>query len=66
MHNIKDLRNNLDNYKKKLNDRNLVFDVKEFNRLDEINRKLINDKEKLVQEMKLVRRLLTFFVKKSN
>ena len=54
MHNIKDLRNNLDNYKKKLNDRNLVFDVEEFNRLDEINRKLINDKEKLEQEKKIL------------
>ena len=52
MHNIKDLRKNLDNYKKKLNDRNLVFDVEEFNRLDETNRKLINDKEKLEKEKK--------------
>ena len=52
MHNIKDLRNNLDNFKKKFKDRNLSFDVKEFKKLDELNRKLINDKEKLEQEKK--------------
>jgi seryl-tRNA synthetase len=52
MHNIKDLRNNLDHYKKKLNERNLDFDVEKFKKLDEINRKLINDKENLEQEKK--------------
>jgi seryl-tRNA synthetase len=52
MHNIKDLRKNLDFYKKKLEDRNLIFDVKKFNNLDELNRKLINDKEILEQEKK--------------
>ena len=52
MHNIKDLRNNLDNFKKKFKDRNLSFDEKEFKKLDELNRKLINDKEKLEQEKK--------------
>jgi seryl-tRNA synthetase len=52
MHNIKDLRKNLDNFKKKLKDRNLDFDKDKFNKLDELNRKLINDKEKLEQEKK--------------
>lgn len=52
MHNIKDLRNNLDNYKKKFNERNLDFDVEKFKKLDEINRKLISDKENLEQEKK--------------
>ncbi len=52
MHNIKDLRKNLDNYKKKFKDRNLDFDIKKFTELDELNRKLINDKEKLEQEKK--------------
>ncbi|MDB9744692.1 serine--tRNA ligase [Pelagibacteraceae bacterium] len=52
MHNIKDLRKNLDSFKKKLKDRNLEFDVDKFNKLDELNRKLINDKEKLEQEKK--------------
>ena len=52
MHNIKDLRKNLATFKKKLKDRNLDFDDVEFNKLDELNRKLINDKEKLEQEKK--------------
>ena len=52
MHNIKDLRKNLDYYTKKFKDRNLVFDKEAFNNLDELNRKLINDKEKLEQEKK--------------
>jgi seryl-tRNA synthetase len=52
MHNIKDLRKSLDYFKKKLKDRNLEFDVDKFNKLDELNRKLINDKEKLEQEKK--------------
>ena len=52
MHNLKDLRKNLDKYKKKLYDRNFTFDVKKFQLLDNDNRKLINDKEKLEQEKK--------------
>ena len=54
MHNIKDLRKNLSIYKKKLKDRNLDLDVENFNKLDELNRKLINDKEKLEQEKKSI------------
>ena len=54
MHNIKDLRKNLRIYKKKLKDRNLDIDVENFNKLDELNRKLINDKEKLEQEKKSI------------
>ena len=49
MHNIKDLRKNLKLYKKKLFDRNFELDINEFEKLDNINRKLINEKEKLVQ-----------------
>jgi len=52
MLNIKVLRKNLDTFKKKLKDRNLEFDVENFNQLDELNRKLINNKEKLEQEKK--------------
>ena len=40
----------LDNYKKKFNDRNLEFDITKFNKLDEINRNLILKKETLEQE----------------
>ena len=52
MHNIKDLRKSLDNFKKKFKERNFEFNVDEFSKLDELNRKLINDKEKLEQEKK--------------
>ena len=54
MHNIKDLRKNLDSFKKKIESRNIEFNIDEFNKLDEINRKLISEKEKLEQEKKLL------------
>ena len=50
MHNIKDLRKNLNLYKKKLSDRNFEFKIELFQSLDQNNRKLISDKEKLEQE----------------
>ena len=52
MNNIKDIRQNLNIYKKKLKERNLEFDVEEFSNLDELNRQLIIKKEKLEQEKK--------------
>ena len=52
MHNIKDLRKNLDFYKKKLKDRNVEFDIIKFNNLDELNRNFIIKKETLEQEKK--------------
>ena len=52
MHNIKDLRNKLAIYKKKLLDRKIEFDEVLFEKLDKNNRKLISEKEKLEQEKK--------------
>ena len=52
MHNIKELRKNLDIFKKKFKDRNVDFDAPHFEKLDNLNRKLINQKEKLEQEKK--------------
>ena len=52
MHNIKDIRKNLENFKKKLSDRNFTFEINVFEDLDNKNRKLINEKEKLEQEKK--------------
>ena len=52
MHNLKDLRSNLDNFKKKFKDRNVDFDIKSFNEKDLLNRDLISKKEKLEQEKK--------------
>ena len=52
MHNIKDLRKNLDKYNKKFLDRNFEFKINKFESLDNENRKLISEKEKLEHEKK--------------
>ena len=52
MHNIKDLRKNLDKYNKKFLDRNFEFNISKFESLDNENRKLIGEKEKLEHEKK--------------
>ena len=52
MHNIKDLRKNLDKYNKKFLDRNFEFNINKFESLDNENRKLIGEKEKLEHEKK--------------
>ncbi len=50
MHNIKELRKNLNTFKKKLLDRNFDLNTDLFKSLDDKNRKLISEKEKLEQE----------------
>ena len=52
MHNLKELRKNLDKFKKKFEDRNVNFDISEFIKRDTLNRDLISKKEKLEQEKK--------------
>ena len=52
MHNLKDLRKNLEFFKKKFKERNVDFDIENFNQIDQINRELINKKELLEQEKK--------------
>ena len=52
MHNIKDLRKNLEKYNKKFLDRNFEFNINKFESLDNENRKLIGEKEKLEHEKK--------------
>ena len=54
MHNVKDLRKNLDIYKKKLLNRNYNLNTNEFENLDKDNRSLISKKEKLEQEKKIL------------
>ena len=54
MHNIKDLRKNLENFKRKFLNRNLDFKISTFEKLDNENRKLINEKEKLESEKKVL------------
>ena len=52
MHNLKELRKNLDNFKKDFDNRNINFDINDFQKKDALNRDLINKKEKLEQEKK--------------
>jgi len=54
MHNLKELRKNLDTLKKKFDDRNVFLDVDSFKKKDSLNRDLINKKEKLEQEKKIL------------
>ncbi len=54
MHSLKDLRKNLDIFKKKFQNRNVQFDVNNFKKLDTLNRELISKKEKLEQEKKIL------------
>ncbi len=54
MHNLKELRKNINEFKKKLKDRNVDFDINNFNEKDQLNRELISKKEKLEQEKKLL------------
>jgi len=54
MHNLKNLRSNLDYFKKKLKERNVDFDSNNFSKKDSFNRELISKKEKLEQEKKFL------------
>ena len=52
MHNIKDIRNNFDNFRKIIKTRNLDVDLNQIVELDKNNRKFIQEKESLEQEKK--------------
>ena len=54
MHDIKIIRKDSETFSKKLLERNIKFDLKNFLKLDEKNRKLIQEKEKLEQEKKII------------
>ena len=54
MHNLKSIRENPDFFKKKLNDRNFKFNIKELLDIDKKNRETIQIKEKLEQEKKII------------
>ena len=54
MHNIKLIRKEPDLFFKKLSNRNTNFDLKNFLNLDKKNRELIQNKEKLEQEKKII------------
>ena len=52
MHDIKNLRNNFEEFKKLIKTRNVEFDFVELIDLDKKNRKLIQEKESLEKEKK--------------
>ena len=52
MHNIKDIRNNFDNFKNIIKSRNVSIDLDQILDLDKNNRKLIQEKETLEQRKK--------------
>jgi seryl-tRNA synthetase len=54
MHNIKEIRKNLEIFKKKISERNSAVNFEELMKLDEKNRDLIQRKEKKEQEKKLL------------
>ena len=54
MHNIKDIRKNLEFYVKKFNERNINADLKNLLELDKENRNLIQKKESLEHEKKTI------------
>ena len=54
MHNIKDIRKNPDYFTKKLMERNIKINIKKILDLDKKNRELIQNKEKLEQEKKVI------------
>ena len=54
MHNIKDIRKDIDNFKNTIKNRNVDVDSEQILNLDEENRKLIQEKEKLEMEKKSI------------
>ena len=54
MHNLKEIRSNLKNFEYKIKQRNFDFDIEALQNLDSKNRNLIQKKEKLEQEKKII------------
>ena len=54
MHNLKDIRNQKDLFLKKLKDRNFTLNIDDLLNLDIKNRQLIQEKESLEQEKKII------------
>ena len=54
MHNIKDIRNNFEDFKNRINERNFDVNLDDIVELDKENRNLIQDKEKLEMEKKSI------------
>ena len=54
MHNIKEIRNNFDDFKRSIKDRNIDLNLDDIVKLDKENRNLIQDKEKHEMEKKSI------------
>ena len=54
MHNIKEIRNNFDDFKRSIKDRNFDVNLDDIVELDKENRNLIQDKEKYEMEKKSI------------
>ena len=54
MHNLKNIRDNPDIFKKKISNRNVKINFEEILTLDKKNREIIQKKEKLEQEKKII------------
>ena len=54
MHSIKDIRNNFEDFKNKIKDRNIESNLDDIVDLDKENRNLIQDKEKYEMEKKVI------------
>ena len=54
MHNIKDIRNNFEDFKSKIKDRNFDANLDDLIDLDKENRNLIQEKEKFEMEKKSI------------
>ena len=52
MHNIKEIRKDFSNFQKSLEKRNINVDFQKIQKLDELNRSLIQKKESLEKEKK--------------
>ncbi len=52
MHNLKEIRKNFESFKNNLKNRNLDIDIENLKKLDDLNRELIQKKEKLEKEKK--------------
>ena len=57
MHNIKSIRDNFDEFKKKIQNRNVNFDVEKLKNLDIKNRELIQKKETLEKDKKEISKI---------
>ena len=54
MHNLKSIRENLDIFRKKISSRNVDINLDDLLNLDKKNREIIQKKEKLEQEKKII------------